>query len=162
MPSHIERATKRSGLADWFVLSAGLILSTTGLAKIISAFGHSKILVTLDPIVGIRFKYLLIFVGFVEFAISFLCMYTGETKLAMALTAWLSTLFVGYRFGLWWLEWTIPCQCMGNLGDALHLPANVVDNILKGVLVYLLMGSWIILLKRLRNDKFVLFRQQSF
>ena len=46
------------------------------------------------------------------------------------------------RFGLWWMGWHKPCNCLGNLTDALHLSPQTADNIMKVVLAYLLIGSY--------------------
>jgi len=43
-------------LMKWFVISAGLILGLTGLAKLWSAFGDVRLLAVGDPIVGIQFR----------------------------------------------------------------------------------------------------------
>ena len=59
--------------------------------------------------------------------------------------AGLSTLFAVYRIGLWSLGWHRPCSCLGNLTDALHLSPVIVDNVMKVLLAYLMIGSYSIL-----------------
>lgn len=131
---------------SWFVLSCGPILALTGLAKLISVFGHSKLLAMDDPIVGIPFRYLMLLVGCIELIVALICLYTKKNKVALASIAWLATSFAGYRLGLWWVGWKQPCTCMGNLTDALLLPPDLVDSAMKGILLYLLLGSYSMLL----------------
>lgn len=142
-------------LGSWFVLSCGPILGLTGFAKLISVFGHAKLLAMDDPIVGVPFRYLMLLVGCIELALAFVCLYTKKDNLALALIAWLATLIAGYRFGLWWLGWKRPCSCMGNLTDALGLSPEFVDSAMKVILLYLLIGSYALffMLKKSRGNE---------
>ena len=135
-----------------------MILIITGLAKLWTGLGDSKFLAVADPIVEISFKHLMLAVGIAEIAIALVCFFSKRQTLALALVAWLSTNFVVYRLGLWWVGWKKPCNCLGNLTDALHISPTVADNIMKVVLGYLLIGSYAILFsqwiarKKLRVD----------
>ena len=126
----------------WFVLSAGGVLLITGLAKIVSAFGKAKVLQNTDPVFGISFAYLMLSVGILELAVSGVCLLTRKQSLGLGLTAWLSTCFLAYRGGLWYLGWQRPCSCLGNLTDTLHISPHVADVAMKIVLAYLLVGSY--------------------
>jgi hypothetical protein len=46
-------------LSVWFAVSAGAILAITGIAKVWSALGNSKMLSVVDPIIGIKFGHLM-------------------------------------------------------------------------------------------------------
>ena len=129
----------------WFTPSAAVILVATGIAKVWSAFGHTKLLVVADPITGIQFGHLMLMTGILELVIVSVCLFGKSQKLSLALVAWLATNFVVYRFGLWWLGWHRPCSCLGNLTDTLHVSPQVADNIMKVMLAYLLIGSYGIL-----------------
>jgi hypothetical protein len=50
-----------------------------------------------------------------------------------------------YRLGLWWMDWHRPCNCLGNLTDALHISPQAADNVMKVLLAYLLIGSYALL-----------------
>ena len=126
----------------WFLMTAGLIFLTTGLAKSISAFGHAKILIVPDPIFHWQFRHLLLAIGLVEIVASCSCFFKRTRGTALALTAWLSTGFCLYRVGLWFVGWDGACPCLGTLSDALHVRAHLADNILKALLFYLLLGSY--------------------
>ncbi|HEU5396317.1 MAG TPA: hypothetical protein VFV81_04060, partial [Verrucomicrobiae bacterium] len=56
--------------------------------------------------------------------------------------AWLSSAFLIYRTGLWFIDWHRPCHCLGDLTETLHLPAVWADDLMKMVLLYLLIGSY--------------------
>jgi hypothetical protein len=133
------------GVQSWFVNLAGGLLATTGLAKAFSAIGPARALDTADPLIGISFRQLMLLVGLAELLISFFCLFTHRRRFSLLAVAWLSTNFLVYRIGLWFIGWHRPCGCMGNLTDLLHLSPRVADNIMKGVLAFLLLGSYGIL-----------------
>jgi hypothetical protein len=138
-----------------FVISAGVILVVTGIAKVWSGLGNSKFLAVVDPIIGIKFGQLMLAVGVAEIGIALVCFFSKRQTLALSLVAWMSTNFVVYRLGLWWMDWKKPCSCLGNLTDALHISPQAADNITKVLLAYLLIGSYGLLIwqwKRSRLD----------
>ena len=125
-----------------FILSSGAILAITGIAKVWSGLGNSKFLAVIDPIFGIKFGQLMLVVGAAEIVIAAICFFSKRQTLALGLVAWMSTNFVIYRLGLWWIDWHRPCSCLGNLTDALHISPQTADNIMKVLLAYLLIGSY--------------------
>jgi hypothetical protein len=126
----------------WFLFSAGAILAITGIAKVWSGLGSSKFLAVVDPIIGIKFGQLMLLVGAAEIVIAAICFFSRRQTLALGLVAWMSTNFVVYRLGLWWMDWHRPCSCLGNLTDALHISPQTADNIMKVLLAYMLIGSY--------------------
>ncbi len=145
------RAT--STFVDKFLFSAGLIFAITGIAKIFSSFGSAKVLLELDPIVGVQFRYLMFAVGVVEIGASVFCITSHRTRTAALLVAWLSSLFLVYRLGVWWLGWQAPCHCLGTLTDSIHLAPATADNLMKIVLAYLLVGSVVCLVYYCRSAR---------
>jgi hypothetical protein len=128
--------------SGWFIHSAGVALALTGLAKVWSTLGSVRLLAVADPITGLQFGHLMLAVGLLELVIAGICLFSKAQKLSLALIAWLATNFVVYRLGLWWMGWHKPCGCLGNLTDALHISPATADHIMKGVLAYLLIGSY--------------------
>jgi hypothetical protein len=137
-----EGGISKGALVRRFILSAGVFLGVAGIAKMWSAFGNSKFLAVADPIIGIKFGQLMLAVGAGETGIALVCFFNKRQTLALGLVAWISTNFVVYRLGLWWMDWHRPCNCLGNLTDALHISPQTADNIMKVVLAYLLIGSY--------------------
>jgi hypothetical protein len=137
----------------WFLRLAGGTLVLTGLAKAFSAIGAARALDTADPLIGIPFRQLMLLVGLVELFIAFFCLFTDKRRLSLLAVAWISTNFLVYRLGLWFIGWHRPCGCMGSLSDMLHLSPHAADNIMKGVLAYLLIGSYALLFAQWRQRR---------
>jgi hypothetical protein len=131
--------------SKWFVISAGIILLLTGLAKLISSFGNARILGLSDPVLNVSFRSEMLIVGIVELVVASVCVFTKLRKISVFLIAWLSTGFLLYRLGLWLIGWNQPCPCMGNLTDILRITPQIADLIMKSILVYLLAGSYLVL-----------------
>jgi hypothetical protein len=129
-------------IRKWFCFGAGAILALTGIAKVLSGLGHTQVLSAIDPVLGLRFGDLLIAVGVLELLIATFCFCSKSSYLAPVLVAWLATNILVYRLGLWVMGWHRPCSCLGTLTDAIHLPPQLADNVMKGVLAYLLIGSY--------------------
>ena len=131
-----------------FLRFAGMLLILTATAKLISSFGSSGILETSDPVLKIRFRFLLWGVGGLEVVVGLICLLGNKSRLQAGLVAWLSSMFLVYRFGLLWIGYQRPCPCLGNLTDALHLPVQAADTAMKIILAYLLIGSYGIRLRQ--------------
>ena len=129
-----------------FLKLAGTTLALTGLGKALSAIGPARALDQVDPVVGVPFRQLLLLVALAELLVAFFCLFTDKRRFSVLVVAWISTNFLVYRLGLWFIGWHHPCACMGSLAGVLHLSDQAADNIMKGVLAYLLIGSYGILL----------------
>ena len=125
-----------------FCYSVSLILLTTGIAKIVSGAGSAQILQNSDPIFLISFRVLFWVAGLFELAVALFCLFSKRVELWAGLVAWLSTSILAYRIGLVWIGYHRPCRCLGNLTDAIHLSPQMADNVIRGVLVYLFIGSY--------------------
>jgi len=138
----VSKENAENVFLKWFIWSAGAIFVITGVAKMLSASGHAKVLNTFDPIFGIKYRVLLPLTGIVELAIANLCLLVKSRKLISMLVALLATNLFIYRLGLWWMDWRGPCSCFGNLTDALHISAATGGAVIQAVLGYLLVGSY--------------------
>jgi len=127
----------------WFAFSAGIILLVTGMAKLISSLGSAEVLGQMDPLLKISFRHLLFAVGLLELAVSTSCLLFLKPKLSLMLVAWLSTNFLAYRIGLVLIDYHKPCSCMGTLTDAIHLPPSLADLMMKSIMIYLVIGSYL-------------------
>ncbi len=136
-----------------FLRSAGTALAVTGLAKVFTALGSAHVLDVADPLIRIPFRQLLLLVGLTEFLIAFFCLFTDRQRLSLVAVAWLSTNFLVYRLGLWFIGWHRPCPCLGNLTDMLHISPRSADSIIKALLVYLLVGSYAALIWEWRRKR---------
>jgi glycosyltransferase involved in cell wall biosynthesis len=132
--------------ASFFFYSAGLMLLITSLAKLVSSFGGARAVLMPDPIWAMPFRYVFMGVGIIELAVAAVCFFSKRVGLKTGLVAWLATNFVVYRIGLLWVGYHKPCNCMGTLTDTLHISPRVADNVMLCVLMYLLIGSYIMIL----------------
>jgi hypothetical protein len=136
-----------------FLISAGVLLAVTAVAKMFSAIGPARALDLPDPLLGLPFRQLLLLVGIVELLIAFFCLFTDRHRLSLRAVGWISTNFLVYRLGLWLIGWHHPCACMGKLAGVLHLSDQAADNIMKGVLTFLLVGSYLLLFAHWRQAR---------
>jgi len=133
-------------LISIFVISSGVFLAITALAKLISSFGTAPILNNLDPVLLIPFGRMLQATAVVELCVVVICFLSTNRKLQVALIAVLASNFLLYRFALRWLGYNNPCPCLGNLTDMLGIAPQTTDIAMKVILAYLLIGSYVALL----------------
>jgi uncharacterized membrane protein len=138
------KSLEQKRIAFWFLRTAAVVLLVTGLAKMGSGFGNARILSVEDPIVGVTFGKLLPAAGIAEVLVGMACLSNRVApRFKLGLVACLATDFLLYRIGLWFVGWHHPCSCMGSLAGALHLSDVAADRIMKGVLAFLLVGSYV-------------------
>ena len=140
-------------LKRWFLLLAGIALGGSGGAKVLTVFGSARLLDAPDPIFGFPFRYLLLGVGVLELTIASRCCCRRSTAVNAMLVAWLASSFLVYRIGLWSIGWHHPCGCLGRLTDILHISPSLADNAMKGLLAYLLAGSYAIVFWHLKQGR---------
>lgn len=137
----------------FFIYSSGILLLVTAMAKIVSSLGDASILQTPEPVSGYTFRRIFQVVGAVEFVLGIICLMSRHIWLQISLVAWLASSFVIYRLGLIWIGYHRPCNCLGNLTDALQISPVAADHIVKLILLYLLVGSYVALWSLWRMPK---------
>jgi len=140
-----EDAVMQSKDAYWFPRSAGILLTITALAKLVSAFGTAEILHRYDPVLRLSYQWVFCLAATAELVVAGICFSRKNLQIKTGAVAWLATLFLLYRLGLRWANYPAPCKCLGNLTDALHISPELADGIAKVILAYLLVGSYAIL-----------------
>jgi hypothetical protein len=140
-------------LGEWFVFGAAIILVVTGFAKVWSSFGDAKLLEFVDPLLGVKFRYLLAVVGVLELIIAFVCCLPNRNLVSTGLIAWLGTCFAIYRIALWLTEGPAPCPCLGNLTDKLNISPETANAVTITALIYFVTGSYALLIWRWRRRK---------
>lgn len=129
-----------------FAYSASLLFGITAIAKIVSSYGSAKVLRIHDPVFGVSFHQMFLYAGFLELIVSAVCLFTTNVKLKNILIAWMATSIMIYRIGILCIGYHNPsCPCLGSLTDALHIAPQMADNVMEGVLAYLVIGSYSIL-----------------
>ena len=136
-----------------FLYASALILFATGMAKVFAVFeGHTRQLHQPEPLFGVTFATLFVCAAVLEVCVAVVSFIRPVSDGLLAV-AWLSTVFLTYRVGLWWIGWKKPCSCLGNLTDALHISPQLADNIMKGLLAFMFIGSVSLLATHLRAIK---------
>jgi hypothetical protein len=148
-----NKASAQGRYEMWFLWTTGAILFPVGLAKVVSSFGKTKMLSFPDPIIGLAFGKVLLAVGLLELVVALACFPRFAARASLRVVACISTAFLAYRTGLWFVGWHHPCSCMGSLTTPLHLSDQLADNIMKGVLAFMLSGSYLLLLKQRREAR---------
>jgi hypothetical protein len=143
-------------LINLFVWSSAALLTTTAIAKLVSCFGTAKILQNSDPLVGLRFGHLMFIAGILELGVAAHSLFSRNRIVTVTLIAWLASIFVLYRIGLFFVGLNIPCPCLGGFTDAIHLRREIADIIMKIVLGYLLLGSYGVLLWRQKQQRMLI------
>jgi hypothetical protein len=136
-----------------FIYLAGIIFLITGSAKVFSATGTESVLSVIDPIIKLSFRNLFLFAGLVELVIAFICLFTKQIMLNLALVFWMAANFTAYRVGLFLIGWHRPCGCLGNLSDPLGIAPQTADLLMKAVLAVLLIGSGSLFFYGLKMNK---------
>jgi hypothetical protein len=129
-------------LVRLFVYSAAVLLLSTSLAKILSAFGDARILDGPDPIFGIDIRIVLLTAAAIEGVAAWFCIRKTPLRLQLQILAWISTVFLLYRVGLWTVGYDGICGCLGTFTEALHISPAAADLGMKIALSYLLIGSY--------------------
>lgn len=140
-------------LRSGFIYSAATILLLTGAAKIVSSFGTSAILFLPDPIFDLPFRYVFCVIGSLEIVVGLLCFLSYDWRIKNAFIVSLATSFVIYRAGLNLLGYHKPCGCLGSLTSVLHISPRTANTILKWVMLYLLIGSYGILIWQFKERR---------
>ena len=136
-----------------FIYSAGIILLITASAKFLSAAGAAKVLEAPDPIFTVRFRDLFWFVGAVEFAVGFICLFSKRLWLQTVLLLSLAASFLLYRIGTWWIGFEGYCKCLGTLTDSIGVSPQNADTLMKFLLGYLTLGSCAAMLFLAKADR---------
>lgn len=131
---------------------ATVILVITALAKLSSVAGSSQLLSVADPVLGTSFSTSLLFAAAIELIVAAICLFRSAVD-GLVAVAWLSTVFLTYRVALWWTGWQKPCSCLGNLTDALHISPELADNVMKGLLAFMFIGSVSLLILHCRQGR---------
>jgi hypothetical protein len=148
-PAEYGQIVVRDGSVERFFLnSAAVLLLITAAAKLVSSFGDDGVLHTEAPLTGMSFRSVFRLVAMAETVVALVCLFSRRPPASGALLAWLATNFLGYRLGLRYGGYHGPCGCLGSLTSALHIPAHGADLAMILILLYMLAGSYALLVSR--------------
>ncbi|WCJ59542.1 hypothetical protein NXS98_00035 [Fontisphaera persica] len=128
-------------IEDLFLKSAAVILAVTAMCKLISVAGEAKVMALADPVFRfISLRQLLLVTALAEGAVAWYVWKGKESAAKSFLVLWLCGMFIGYRLGLWLMNYK-GCSCVGTVTEWLPVPPATVDWVMKVVLAYLTAGS---------------------
>jgi hypothetical protein len=125
-----------------FIHSAGGILLAAALIRFFIATGHLSVLALPDPMLGISLRSALLIVGGIELAFALICLFGKNVRLQIGFLAWLSTCFVLFWLGLFWMHCHLQGTCLGSLNDPLNLSRGAIGYIMRFLPACLLLGSY--------------------
>jgi hypothetical protein len=127
-----------------FIHSAAFILLVTAGAKLYSASADSRMFETIEPILRLKYRDIMMVVGIVEIAVSVYLLRAKAVRPRAFAILWLASNFLLYRTAAKYLEVEI-CPCLGTFAPNLPLKMGQVDHLLAAVVFYFLAGSiWIL------------------
>lgn len=140
---------------DWFLLSAGAILSLAGVEQIAVAVTKRVALGFSDPIIGVQFWYVLTGFGIISLLVAGICLFAQQKWVATGFVLWWSANIAFYWIGLWQMGWAHPYPFVACLVHGWHVPPPVAGVIQASVTGYLLGGSvWVtVMLRRGMADR---------
>ena len=133
-------------MKTFFITSVIVILLLSAVAKLVSATGKAKILTRRDPLVGLTYGRVLLFAAALDSITVVALLATRAKSLQLVMIACLSLVFGAYRAGSALTGAPPLCPCLGTVSQALHIPAPIVDRATFVVFLYLLIGSFALLL----------------
>ncbi len=129
-----------------FTYTAGGVLLAMALVNLMGTVGSAQVLRLPDPLLIIPLWIAMLITGGMEFAVALVCLFGQRPGLQTSLIAWLATTFAVYRIALIWQRGHWQWGCLGNLSATLHIPSGVAGFVMISMLVYLLLGGYVLLL----------------
>lgn len=120
-----------------------MILAVTAVLKLAAATGEARILAQADPLLAVfSNRRMMVLAALIEGFVVALILWERDRLRQAALVAWIGTVFLAYRLGLWWIGHEGSCPCLGNVTHSIGLSPSMEDLGVKILLGYLLLGSY--------------------
>ncbi len=118
--------------------SVGLLLFVTAVVKLISVTQETGFLEAQAPLLSFLSNRQLLFVAaLLELSVVGYRFFGRDLARSAGLTAWLATVFLVYRVGLWWMSYEGPCSCLGGAADWVPLLREYHEIVTLVIFVYL-------------------------
>ena len=129
----------------------GGLLAFNGFASLPGLLAKSRLLELPDPLLGVPFRYLGLFVAASELLVAALFLFTRRRVLSLTLGAWLAANMLVYRLGLCGMGWTHPYGWLQGLMNSLNTSPRRADFVSYATIGLLLLGSLAILWSQCRR-----------
>lgn len=110
--------------------------------KFVSASGEARSLNLSDPLLYLSNRQVFLLVGALELVVAGYLVFGKHLKLQLLALAWLTTNFAAYRLAMWWGNVSRPCGCLGSALDWWPWLKVHQDGIMKGLLLFMLVGAY--------------------
>ncbi|HXT13471.1 MAG TPA: hypothetical protein VN873_18100 [Candidatus Angelobacter sp.] len=125
-----------------FWISSAIILTFTGITKVISAIVPVPILNETDPVLGLTTRWVLVLVGLLELAVVAVIIIFKQKPFAHLLVAVIGTEFLLYRVVFETAHFSRGCPCLGRFTAWVHIPDPEINKILVAVASWLCIGGF--------------------
>jgi hypothetical protein len=120
-----------------------VILALTAMVKLVAATGEARILAQPDPLIAFfSNRQMMLSAAFLEAFVVGLILWERDRLRHVALVAWIGTVFLAYRLGLWGIGHEGASPCLGNVTRSMGLSPTMEDLGVKVLLGYLVVGSY--------------------
>jgi hypothetical protein len=139
--------------ARGFLLTVAVILGITALGKLAGVAADVPVLSEPDSLLAfLTNRQIILLAAVLELAV-LACFFSKRLDITIKLlsVAWISTVFLIYRLGLWSVGYSGSCSCLGLISEALGLSPAKIDLGMRIMLYYLVGGSYSICALLLRN-----------
>ncbi|MCK9315532.1 MAG: hypothetical protein M0Q48_05255 [Verrucomicrobia bacterium] len=134
---------------NWYFKTVGVLLFFAGAIKVMFLSGdYTRYLHSPDPLFR-EFSELFVILAVValEVAVATSLFLVRSISGRALLTLWLSSLSVAYRVGIWYYYPTrIGCCCVGFFWKGISLSEQTVDRITFSILMFMIAGSFLVLI----------------
>jgi hypothetical protein len=125
-----------------FIFSVGIILLAAAFERFLIATGNpQRVLLGLDPVLGIPLHFAVLMVGGLELATALICLFGKNAGLQIGWLVWLITNYVVFWIGLIYLHCQSQATCIGSLTDPLNLSSGMTGLVMEFIPIYLILGS---------------------
>ena len=138
-----------------FIIGVSVVLFLTAGLKVSTLISDRDVMRGSDPLIFfLSNNQLVSAIAVVEIGIAVFLLCKAMAKSKLVAIAWLSSLFLGYRIGLFLLGYKGACYCMGMAESWLTLIKPLhVETLMRCLLGVMLIGSFTFLLLQKRLDR---------
>jgi len=135
-----------------YIASIAWLLLLTSCAKFYSATGSAQVLDLPEALLPISNRHALILIGLIEGITAFYLWRGNSTLIKLICIGWLGGNFALYRLASILFVVGKPCPCLGSITERIPLKPATINNLLVGMVFYMLVGSTFFLVS-LRNRR---------
>jgi hypothetical protein len=128
-----------------FIDIAAALLTAMAVALILSNLASGTLMQPHDPILMISMRTFFWILGAGALGVALTCIFAENSRLKLALVLWFALNLVVYEFGFYWSGAHGARGYLGTLADTFGLSTGMADTILKVLFLYLLTGSFALL-----------------